>query len=57
MALQRYVKKKLIASVASGLGREELNVGQKERPRGAAAGQQRFAGAVVVRDAEAREMP
>ena len=30
---------------------------QKDRPRGAAAGQRRFAGAVVVRDAEARETP
>ena len=57
IALQRYVKKKLIASVASGLRREELNVGQKTRPRGAAAGQRRFAGAVVVRDVEARETP
>lgn len=35
----------------------ERRQGQKDRPRGAAAGQRRFAGAVVVRDAEAGETP
>lgn len=58
IALQRYVKEKLIASMASGLGARVAEHGTKGAPpRSGCSRQRRFAGAFVVRDAEARETP
>ena len=48
-----------LGKCGSGAAKEsdegERRKGQKERPRGAAAGQQRFAGAVVIKGVEAKE--